>query len=146
MNVKRFIPALVLSIALLFATGFGGCKDPYGASAKVGADIGTGIAEGMKTVAAMTSISVQDRSRALDILEFVNLGDKGFIACVDSAHSTGGSGTFTSCANGFNTYLNNPAALSLVGISDTNASQQVSGVIKTVTAAVGSLIAALGGK
>lgn len=144
--MKRLIPALLLCCALVFATGFGGCKDPYGAAAKVGADIGTGISEGMKTVGSLTGISVADRSRALDILEFANKGDEAFITCVDTAHSSGGTGVFTACANSFNAYMNNPAALSLAGISDTATSENISNIIKTVTAGIGSLITALGGK
>jgi hypothetical protein len=126
-----------------------GCKDPYGACVKASADIGTGIAQGMKTVDSLRVqglISAQEESTVLDYFEFANGADKAFLTCAQTAHTSGSkAGSFTTCANTFNSSLNNPQELSLLHVSNPQASQNVNLIVNGVTTAVTAIVSALGG-
>lgn len=133
-------------VALLLLVG---CKDPYGASAKAGADIGTGIAQGMNTVSQLQqqgTISAAEALNVLGYLEFANKGDEAFISCVQTAHTAGNkAGTYTACAQAFNTTLNNPTELALIKVSNSAASANISTIVNTITTAVAAVETALGG-
>ena len=126
------------------------CKDPYGSCVKASADIGNTIAQGMKTVDAFRVegvISVQEESNVLDYLEFANKADASFLSCVQTAHAGGAkAGTFTACAQGFNTALNNPQELALLHVSNPQGSANVSTIVNGITTAVGLILTGLGGK
>jgi hypothetical protein len=147
MKMKRkFFAVLLLAASLSFAAG---CNDPYGACAKAGADIGAGIAQGMQTADALRQqgiITPAEESNVLGYLEFANTADKAFLICVSAAHAGGNkAGTFTACAQDFNTALNNPAQLTLIHVSNTAGSQTVSTIINGITTGVSAVITALGG-
>lgn len=140
---------LVLGIALAASLGSAGCKDPYGACVKASADIGAGIGTGMHTVDQLRlqgAISVAEESNVLGYLEFANLANKDFEICVSTAHTSGNKpGTYTFCAQAFNTTLNNPTQLALIRVGNNAASQQISTIVNGVTAAVAAVTTALGG-
>ena len=141
--MKRLFPALAVLILLC------GCKDPYGASIKAAADIGTGIAQGMKTVDSLRQqglISAAEESNVLDYMEFANKADEAFQSCADTAHTAGSkAGSFTACATGFNSALNNPTELALLHVGNAQASQNISVIVTGVTTAVNAIVAGLGG-
>jgi hypothetical protein len=137
---------LLLVSALFFLIG---CKNPYGACVKAGADIGVAIGQGMHTVDALRQqgiISPAEESNVLGYLEFANIADKAFLTCSETAHTSGNkAGSYTSCAATFNQTLNNPTQLALIHVSNASASQQVSTVVNGITAGVTAVSAALGG-
>jgi len=139
--------SVVLTLAALISLG--GCKDPYGAAVKAAADIGTGIAQGMKTVDSIRQqglITPAEESNVLDYLEFANKADEAFQSCVDTAHTSGSkAGSFTACATAFNTSLNNPTELALLHVANTTASQNITTIINGITTGVNAIIAGLGG-
>lgn len=141
--MKRVFSALLLCLCLM------GCKDPYGACVKASADIGTGIAQGMKTVDSLRVqglISPQEESNVLDYLEFANGADKAFLTCAQTAHTSGTkAGAFTACATGFNASLNNPTELALLHVSNAQGSQNVSIIVNGITTGVSAVATALGG-
>ncbi|HVI10518.1 MAG TPA: hypothetical protein VND65_19675 [Candidatus Binatia bacterium] len=125
------------------------CKDPYGATEKAAADIGSSIAGGMKTVDSMRVsglISTAEESSILGYLEFANTGDKALGTCAQQAHLAGTKpGSLTACAQTFSTALDNPQELALIKVSNPQAQQQIQGIISEITNGVGTLITALGG-
>jgi hypothetical protein len=136
----------VLPVLLLASAG---CKDPYGGSAKAAADIASGIATGMSTVASLQrsgAISAREALNVLGYLEYANQGDEAFITCIQAAHGGSKAGAFTACANQFNTTLNNPQQLALIHVSNSQASQTISVIVTGVTTAVALIISNLGGK
>jgi len=141
--MRRILAVAFLAIALV------GCKDPYGASAKAAADIGTGIAAGMSTLSGLEQQGLITPAETLNVagyLEYANKGDEAFITCIDTAHTSGSKpGTFTACAQAFNTTLNNPTQLALIHVSNAKASQTVTVIVNGITTAVSSIIAGLGG-
>lgn len=138
----------VLAVAVL-ALCCVGCKDPYGASAKAGADIASGIASGMQTVQQLQqsgSISATEALNVAGYLEYANKGDEAFMVCVDAVHTAGPkAGSFTACANGFNATLNNPTELALIHVANTQASQNISTIVSGITTGVSLTITTLGG-
>jgi hypothetical protein len=126
-----------------------GCKDPYGACVKAGADIGAGIGQGMHAVDQIRQqglISSAEESNVIGYLEFANKGNEAFTSCASTAHTLGNrAGSFTACANAFSMSLNNPAELALIKISNPAASQQISTIINGVTTGVSAVVTALGG-
>lgn len=141
--MRKLGPVLILCCFLL------GCKDPYGACVKASADIGTGIAEGMKTVDSLRVqglISAQEESNILGYLEFANTADKAFLTCAQAAHTSGSkAGSFTACATAFTTQLNNPSELALIRVSNAQAEQDVTVIVNGVTTGVAAVLTALGG-
>lgn len=136
-------------LLLLCCTLTLGCKDPYGACVKAGADIGAGIGQGMHTVDQIRQqglISTAEESNVIGYLEFANKGNEAFLSCASTAHNLGNkAGSFTACANGFNVSLNSPAELAMIKISNPSASQQISTIINGVTTGVTAVVTALGG-
>lgn len=140
----------VLAAALFIsAISLAGCKDPYGATSKAGEDIAAGITQGMQTVSQLAmsgTITPSEALSTLGYLEFANQGDEAFLACVGGAHNGGNKvGTYTFCANAFNSTLNTPAELALIHISNTSASATVNGIVKGLSAAVNLIVTQLGG-
>lgn len=140
---------VVTAVLLLAALGVNGCKDPYGASAKVGADVAASVTSGLSTVQQLQAQGVITSQEALNVagyLEFVNKADEAFLSCVKVAHAAGNKpGTYTSCAQGFNTTLNNPQQLALIHVSNPTASQTVTTIVNGITTGVTALETALGG-
>lgn len=138
-----------VSIVVICVVGLTGCKDPYGACAKAGADIASAISVGMNTVQGLASqhiITATEAENVLGYLEYANKGDEAFLSCIASAHATPSkSGAFTTCANVFNLTLNNPQQLALIRVSDTSASQTVSTIVQGLTTAVTAIVAGLKG-
>ena len=143
--MRRLSVLAVLAVCFTVA----GCKNPYQACLKASIDIGTGIAQGMKTVDGLRQqgvISPAEESNVLDYLEFANKADGAFLTCVDTAKTSGSkSGAFTACATAFNTALNNPTELALLHVNNTQASQNVTTIINGITTGVQAVIAGLGG-
>ncbi len=146
MKVKLVGMAVLVMAAVLTA----GCKDPYGASEKAAADIGNGIAAGMKTVDGLRVaglISVQEETNVLGYLKFVNDGNGAFGVCAQAAHMAGSeAGSFTACAQAFSQTLNNPQELALIHVNNPQAQAEVTTIANGVTAGVSAILAALGGK
>ncbi len=144
MNKSFIVLALLIS-----SVGLTGCKDPYGATAKAGQDIGTGITQGMQTVSQLAMAGTISNAEALNVLgylEFANQGDEAFIACVGGAHNGGNKiGTYTFCANAFNSTLNTPAELALIHVSNTGASATINTIVKGLSSAVSLIVTQLGG-
>lgn len=140
---------LLLWTALAATLTCSGCKDPYGACVKASADIGAGIGTGMHTVDQIRqqgAISVAEESNVLGYLEFANKANEAFQICASTAHTSGNKlGTYTSCAQAFNTTLNNPMQLTLIRVGNNSASQQISTIVNGVTAGVAAVTTALGG-
>lgn len=143
------LPRLSALTVLAVCIGVAGCKHPYQACLKASIDIGTGIAQGMKTVDGLRQqgiITAAEESSLLDYLEFANKSDGAFLTCADTAQTAGSkSGAFTSCATTFNTSLNNPTELALLHVSNPQASQNVTTIINGITTGVQAVIAGLGG-
>lgn len=145
---KRKAVWLMPILALAFVAA--GCKDPYGACEKAAADIGTGIATGMKTVDSLRvagTISTQEETNVLGYLKFANDANGAFGACAQAAHNAGSkAGSFTACAQVFSQTLNNPAELALIHVSNSQAEATITPIANGVTAGVLSVLAALGGQ
>jgi hypothetical protein len=146
--MKRLALAVLLPAILLLA-GFKGCNDPYTACVQGSSVAAQSINQGMTTVDTLRqqgTLSVAEESQALDYMEFANKADGAFLSCAQEAHTNGNKpGTYTACANTFNTALNNPAELALLHVSNAQASQTLNTIVIGVTAGVNSLVAALGG-
>lgn len=127
-----------------------GCKDPYGACEKAAADIGTGIAAGMKTVDSLRVsgvITTQEETNVLGYLKFANDANGSFGTCAQAAHNAGSkAGSFTACAQVFSTTLNNPTELALIHVGSPQAQAEITTIANGVTAGVSAILAALGGK
>lgn len=140
---------LLLAVAVV-AFGLAGCKDNYGACEKAAADIGTGIAAGMKTVDSLRVsgvISIQEESNVLGYMKFANDANGAFGTCAQAAHNAGGkAGSFTACAQVFATTLNNPTELALIHVGNPQAQAEITTIANGVTAGVSAILAALGGK
>ena len=141
----------VLAITLFgLALFVGGCKDPYGACEKAAADIGNGIAAGMKTVDALRvsgQISTQEETTVLGYMKFANDANGAFGSCAQAAHLAGNkAGSFTACATAFSQTLNNPQELALIHVNNPQAQAEITTVANGVTAGVSAVLAALGGK
>lgn len=125
------------------------CKDPYGASEKGAADLGSSIAAGMKTVDSLRVaglISPAEESSVLGYLEFANTGNRAFGTCAQQAHNAGSKqGAFTACAQTFSTALSNSQELALLKVSNPQAQQQIQEIVSEVENGIGTLITALGG-
>ena len=135
---------LVLPLILLC-----GCKDPYKACAQAGADIGQSITAGFSTVTNLEQQGLISKTEAANVagyLEFANKADEAFLTCAQTAHTAGSAaGSFTACAQTFNTTLNNPAELALIKVSNTQASQTITTIINGVNAGISAVETALGG-
>jgi hypothetical protein len=133
----------------LLALALIGCKDPYGASEKAAADIGTGIAAGMKTVDQLRVagiVSVQEETNVLGYLKFANDANGAFGTCAQAAHTAGSkAGSFTACAQVFSLTLNNPTELALIHVGNSQAEANITTIVNGVTAGVSAILAALGG-
>jgi hypothetical protein len=138
---------LWLIIPLLLLTG---CKDPYGASEKAAADIGTGIATGMKTVDNLRVsgvISLQEETSVLGYMKFANDANGAFGICAQAAHVAGNkAGSFTACAQVFATTLNNPTELALIHVNNPQAQAEITNIANGITVGVSAILAALGGQ
>jgi hypothetical protein len=138
-----------LIVPALIVLSFIGCKDPYGACVQGSSVTAQAISQGMTTVDALRkqgTITVAEESQALDYMEFANKADGAFLSCAQEAHTNGNkAGTYTACANTFNTALNNPTELALLHVSNASASQTLNTIVLGLTAGVNSLVAALGG-
>ena len=141
---------LLLPLLLLATLALAGCKDPYGASAKAGADVASSLVNGQKTVDSLRVsglISVQEDVQVQGILKFFLDADGAYLTCVSTAHKNGDVlGTYTACAQTFNTSLNTPAELALIHVSNPSAETQITTIISGVTSGVNLLITGLGGK
>lgn len=141
--------ALIAIAALVALLGVAGCKDPYGACAKAGADIASGIGKGMTTVQDLEAQGVISATEAINVLgylEYANKADEAFLSCVASAHGAiAKSGAFTTCAQTFNLTLNNPTQLALIHVNDSAASSTVSLIVQGVTAGVTAIVSGLKG-
>lgn len=142
--IKRlgFVP-MILLLALT------GCKDPYGACAKAGADVGSAITQGFSTVTALEQEGQITPAEALNVagyLKFANDGDKAFISCVGFAHTNGNKpGTYTSCAQTFNAALNTPAEVALIHVGNAKAQQTITVIVNGLTAGATAIVSGLGG-
>lgn len=145
--MKRKLYLALASAAMLILIG---CSDPYGACVKAGADIASGIGQGMQTVDGLRQqglVTSPEEQNVLNYLEYANKGDQAFLTCVSAAHTSGSkAGSFTACAQSFNSTLNNPQALLLVHVTNTTASATVSNIVNGVTSGVSLVITQLGGK
>lgn len=145
--MKRYLALVPLAVFLIAAPG--GCKDPYGASVKAGADIATGIGDAMKTVDTLRVsglISVQEESNVLGYFKFANVADEAFLTCAKNVHTTPGVGSYTACAQTFTTTLANPQQLALIHVNNPDAAAQISTAVNSVTSGINLVVAALGGK
>jgi hypothetical protein len=133
-------------VLLLVLTG---CKDPYGSSAKAGGDIALGIAAAFSTVDQLRvqgTITPAEELNVVGYLKFANDSDKAFLTCVSVAHDNGNkAGTYTACAQTFNTSINNPAELALIKVNNASASSTVNLVVNGLTAATKAIVSGLGG-
>ena len=145
MRQKLLAVLLVLPLALLI-----GCADPYGACAKAGADIASGIAQGMSTVAGLQAqgvISKTEEANVLGYLEFANQQDESFLTCATAAHTAGGvKGSYTTCVAAFASTLNNPSELTLIRVNNPSAQENVQTIVNGISTAVAAINTALGGK
>lgn len=143
MTKRRLIPLIALCLLLA------GCKDPYGGASKAGSAIGVSITQGMQTVSALQmagTISPTEALNTLGYFEFANKADEAFLSCVAGAHAEGNKvGTYTFCAEAFNSALNTPSELVLLHISDAKASQKITTIITGLSTAVTAIITGLGG-
>lgn len=134
------LPAVLLLIS---------CRDPYGSSAKAGADIANGIAQAFSTIDQLRvqgTITPAEELNVANYLKFANDGDKAYLSCVSTAHVNGNkAGTYTACATSFNTALNNPTELALIKVSNTSASQTIGVIVNGLTAGVNAIVTGLGG-
>jgi hypothetical protein len=141
-------PFLIVAIAL-FSMAVS-CSDHYGACAKAGAGIATGVSGGMKTVDQLRVsglITPAEETNVLGYLKFVNDGDGAFLSCAQAAKTAGSkAGSFTACAQAFTTTINNPQELALIHVGNPNAEAQISLIVNGVTTGINSVITALGGK
>jgi hypothetical protein len=139
----------LLIASTLVMLSFIGCKDPYGACVNASSIAAQTINQGMQTVDQLRQqghVSIAEESSLLDYFEFANKADSAFLTCAQEAHTNGNkAGTYTACANTFNSSLNNSTELALLKVSDTTASQTITGVVQTVTSGITSLVTALGG-
>lgn len=138
-----------LGLIMVACVLLAGCKDPYGASAKAGADIAQGISSALVTVTSLQQQGLITSAEALNVanyLEFANQGDEAFLTCAQMAHTTSKAGAFTACAQTFNSALNNPTELALIKVSNPQASANISVVVTGLTTGVSAVITALGGK
>ena len=143
--MKRYFLAVALSCCLIST----GCRDPYGACVKAGADIATGIAQGYSSVDQIRMQGLITPAEELNVagyLKFANDGDKAFLSCVQTAHTNGNrAGTYTACAQNFNAALNNPQELALIHVSNTSAPPVINAIVNGLTAGVAAVISGLGG-
>lgn len=147
--MKKLNHIFIAMVALVAMLGVAGCKDPYGACAKAGADIASGINKGMTTVHNLETRGVITATEAINVLgylEYANKADEAFLACVASAHGTPAkSGAFTACAQAFNSTLNNPTQLALIHVNDSAAASEVSLIVQSVSDAVTLIVSGLKG-
>lgn len=145
--VKRRLQVLLLTPLLLLTSG---CKDPYGACEKAAADIGTGIAGGMKTVDSLRvsgAISPQEESQVLGYLKFANDANGAFGVCAQQAHTAGSkAGAYTACAKSFQDVLANQQELALIKVTNPQAQQEVTTIVNAVNTGITSILTVLGGK
>lgn len=145
-TATRFCMIAILCVASL---GLSSCKDPYGSSAKAGADIAQSITGAFNTISQLEQqglITPHEAVNAAGYFEYANKADEAFLTCVAAAHTAGGiAGSFTSCATAFNTSLNNPTELALLHISNTKASGNISVIVNGLTAAAQLIITQLKG-
>jgi hypothetical protein len=145
MGRRLLAVALLIPLALLIS----GCKDPYGASVKAGADVADGVAQGLKTVLSLQqqgTITSAEAISAAGYFEFANKADEAYLSCVSTAHANGNKpGTYTACIQSFNTTLNNPQQLVLIHVKDASASQTITTIVNGLATGLTSLQTALGG-
>jgi len=126
-----------------------GCKDNYGACEKAAADIGTGIASGMKVVDSLRvsgQITVQKETEILGYLKFANDANGAFSVCAQQAHQAGSrSGAYTACAQVFQAALSNPAELALIHVDNPQTQATVQNIVAGISAGVTAVLTALGG-
>lgn len=134
-------------ICLIFASFIGSCNDPYGASEKAAADIGTGIGVAFQTVDQLRvsgAISIQEERNVLGYLKFANDSNGAFAVCAASVHKSGGK--YSTCGQTFLTALNTPQELALIHVANTQANQTIETAVAGVVGGIATLLAALGGK
>jgi hypothetical protein len=138
---KRYILLVVLLLS--------GCRDPYGSSAKAGGDIASGIAAAFSTIDQLRvqqTITPTEELSVAGYLKYANDADKAFLTCVSIAHDNGNkAGTYTACAQTFNSSINTPAELALVKVNNPSASNAVNLIVNGLTAGVKAIISGLGG-
>lgn len=140
--MKRLAGVLILAVMLA------GCSNPYGACVKGGADVANGIKAAMTTVDDIHNaglISGAEEGHILDYLKFANDADGAFLTCAATAHTAGVKGSFTACATGFSSALNNPTELALIHVGNPKEQATVTSIINGIIAGVNAIIAALGG-
>jgi hypothetical protein len=140
--------AILIAIAMLALLPLAGCKDPYGACAKAGADIANAITQGMNTVdqAQQTGlISAAEEKNVVGYLEYANKADETFLACVAASHKNTAAGAFTACVQTFQTTLNSPAELELIHVVNPQAQATVTGITTTIAGALTALVSGLNG-
>jgi hypothetical protein len=138
--MKRLL--LVATILLM------GCSDPYGSSAKAGADIASVISGGYNTVLQLQQQGTLTAPEAVNVagyLKFANDADKVFLTCVSAAHTNATTGAFTVCATVFAMQLNSPTETALIHVGNANAQNTINAVISGITTGISTLQAALGG-
>lgn len=139
-----------LALVPLLALCLVGCKDNYGACVKAGADIATGIGQGMQLVDQLRqqgAISTAEESNVLGYLKFANDGDTAFLACVQQVHlATTKATAYTGCAQTFNSALNNPQETALIHVGNAQAQATISNVVQGVVTGINLVITGLGGK
>jgi hypothetical protein len=147
---RRLLVRLPLILLLLLISGFGSCKDPYGACEKGGLAIANGITAGMKTTDQLRVqglISTQEETNILGYLKFANDANGAFAACAQAAHSAGSvTGSYTSCAQTFSNALAAPSELALLHVTNPQSQQNVQVLANSVVTGVTGIITALGGK
>ena len=145
-----FSKVVLTGVICLVSFGVVSCRDPYGACEKAAADIGTGIAAGMKTVDSLRVsgvITTQEETNVLGYLKFANDANGSFGTCAQAAHNAGSkAGSFTACAQVFSTTLNNPTELALIHVGSPQAQAEITTIANGVTAGVSAILAVLGGK
>jgi hypothetical protein len=137
---------LLLPLLLLLSS----CNDPYRACVQANADVAQAISNGLATITQLQQqglISTKEAPSVAGYFEFANKADETFGNCAKNVHTSGATaGSYTACAQAFNTSLNNPNQLALLHVSNTNASQTISIIVTGLTNGANSIITSLGGK
>ena len=142
--------SLLLAFLLAGPLFLVGCNNPYSGCVKGGADVANAIKAAMTTVDDIHNaglISSAEEGHILDYLKFANDADGAFLTCSATAHSTGSvKGSFSACATGFATALNNPAELALIQVGNPKEQAQVTAIINGIIAGVNLILSSLGGQ
>jgi len=148
--MKQIFGNLVAIAVILCAESLTGCKDPYRATQQASADIATGVTQGNSTVDQLRIdglISPAEEADSLGYLKFVNDANGAFSRCATAVHQhQGPSVSFTSCAQTFQTALQNPQEEALLHVTNPSAQQRIDLIAGAFVSAASTLIAALGGQ